>query len=204
MEIKIKKKKPMPMGQKIFYMISAIVIIGAFIYLGTKDFQAPKNKKSDNIAFAEEYGITTNNIFKYKSAKEIVEILKNGNGVIFFAFPENKWSKIYAIMLNETAIRSNIKEIYYYNFKSARSSNSHNYNQMTNILNDYLTTLDTDIKNIYAPSMVIIKNGTILFYDNETSIMTGTITPNEYWTTDKMKEKETIMQTMFETYLTIE
>ena len=201
MAIKIKKKKPMPTIQKVFYIISAIFLLGAFIYLGTKDFQAPNRRKSDNIAFSEEYGITSDNIFKYKTTKETLNIMQEGSGIIFFGFPENEWSKEYALMMNETAKKLNIKEIYYYNFKAARSSNNHSYNQMVEILKDFLPTMDTGTQNIYAPSMAIIKNGYVLFYDSETSITPGTIKPNEYWTKEIIIQKESMMQTMFETYL---
>ena len=201
MAIKIKKKKPMPTIQKVFYIISAIFLLGAFIYLGTKDFQAPNRRKSDNIAFSDEYGITSDNIFKYKTTKETLNIMQEGSGIIFFGFAENEWSKEYALMMNETAKKLNIKEIYYYNFKAARSSNNHSYNQMVEILKDFLPTMDTGTQNIYAPSMAIIKNGYVLFYDSETSITPGTIKPSEYWTTENIIQKESMTQTMFETYL---
>lgn len=202
--IKIKKKKPMPVGQKIFYIISAIFLIGAFIYLGTKDFQAPNRKKTDNQAFSEEYGITEDNLFKYKTTKETLEIMQNGSGIIFFGFPENEWSKEYALMINETAKKLNIKEIYYYNFKAARSSSNHSYNKMVEKLEDFLPTLDNGVQNIYAPSMAIIKNGFVVFYDAETSITPGTIKPSEYWSSESIMEKENMMQTMFETYINMD
>ncbi len=203
MEIKIKKKKPMPAWQKVFYIISAIFLLGAFIYLGTKDFQAPARRKSDNISFSEEYGITEDNIFQYKNTKETLEILKNGSGIIFFAFPENKWAKEYAFMLNDTAKKMDIKELYYYNFKAARSSNNHIYNQMVETLKDFLPTLDTGVQNIFSPSMAIVKNGNVIFFDSETAIINGNYSPSEYWTNQRMIEKEAIMQNMLETYKTI-
>ena len=203
MDIKIKKKKPMPIYQKIFYIISAIFLLGAFIYLGTKDFQGPIRKKSDNLSFALEYGITEQNVFKYKTTKEILEIMNNGSGIIFFGFPENKWSKEYATILNDSALKANIKEINYYNFKGARSSNNHSYNQMVTKLKDFLPILDNGVQNIYAPTLVIVKNKEVIFYDSETSVMTSSITPEEYWTKENINQKEEVLKSMFETYLSL-
>ena len=116
MEIKIKEKKPMPLFQKIFYIISFIFLIWAFIYLGTKNYNAPIKKLSDAESFTKEFGITSDNRFKYKNAKETLELLNTGTGVIFFSFPDNEWSYNYAEMLNDVAKDNNEEFIYYYNF----------------------------------------------------------------------------------------
>ena len=79
-----------------------------------------------------------------------------------------KWAKEYAFMLNDTAKKMDIKELYYYNFKAARSSNNHIYNQMVETLKDFLPTLDTGVQNIFSPSMAIVKNGNVIFFDSET------------------------------------
>lgn len=194
----------MPKMQKIFYVISAIFLLWAFIYLGTKDFQAPTRKKSDNLTFALEYNITEDNLFKYKTTKETLQLLSEGSGIIFFGFPENDWSKDYALILNKAAKKEGIKEIYYYNFKAARSSNNRSYNQMIEKLHDFLPVLDSGVQNIYAPSMVIVKNGNILFYDDETAIMSGNREPSEYWDLENKEEKEASIKSMIETYLSIE
>ena len=60
----------MPLFQKIFYIISFIFLIWAFIYLGTKNYNAPIKKLSDAESFTKEFGITSDNRFKYKNAKE--------------------------------------------------------------------------------------------------------------------------------------
>ena len=203
MEIKIKKKAPMPLFQKIFYVISAIFLLLAFIYLGTKDFQSSGRKISDNVTFAQEYNVTDQNIFVYKNTKDTLEFLNNGSGIIFFCFPENPWCSPYSEILNEVAKNKGFREIYYYNFKSARSSNNHSYLDMVRKLSDFLPVLDSGVQNIYAPTMVMIQEGNVIFYDNETSIIDGTMSPKDFWTNFKKNDKKHIFETMFDTYLSI-
>ena len=41
------KKKPMPMWKKIFYVKSFIFLLWAFIYLGTKNYNAHQRELTD-------------------------------------------------------------------------------------------------------------------------------------------------------------
>lgn len=197
MEIKIKEKKPMPLFQKIFYIISFIFLIWAFIYLGTKNYNAPIKKLSDAESFTKEFGITSDNRFKYKNAKETLELLNTGTGVIFFSFPDNEWSYNYAEMLNDVAKDNNEEFIYYYNFKNDRSNRNYYYTNIVKILESYVPTTDTGDKNIYAPSVVFVKDGVIVGYDDETSIMKGDTSVNNYWTNEKIISKKTNFNLMF-------
>ena len=197
MEIKIKEKKPMPLFQKIFYIISFIFLIWAFIYLGTKNYNAPIKKLSDAESFTKEFGITSDNRFKYKNAKETLELLNTGTGVIFFSFPDNEWSYNYAEMLNDVAKDNNEEFIYYYNFKNDRSNRNYYYTNIVKILESYVPNTDTGDKNIYAPSVVFVKDGVIVGYDDETSIMKGDTSVNNYWTNEKIISKKTNFNLMF-------
>lgn len=195
------KKPPMPLGQKIFYGLSFLFLLYAFMYLGTKNFNAPKQKLSDSESFAKEYGISKDNLFAYQSAKEIQEIMNTGSGIIFFAFPENEWSASYANILNIAGKEANMKTIYYYNFKNDRSLNNHYYNNIVSKLEAYLPVMDTHVYNLCAPSMILVKNGAVLYYDDETSYMRGNITVNNYWSQDKIAVKEETLRKNIILYL---
>ena len=52
----IVEKPKMPLWQKIFYIISAIFLIGAFIYLGNKNYKVNEKIKAEIIAI-------NNNVF---------------------------------------------------------------------------------------------------------------------------------------------
>ena len=127
--------------------------------------------------------------------------MNTGTAVIFFAFPENMWSHTYADMLNEVAKYFGIEEIYYYNFKNDRSVNNSYYENIVDQLDAYLPTLDTDIKNLYAPTLVLVKDGEIIAYDDETSILHGSLSVNDYWTMEKQEEKKVEFGVYFQKFL---
>ena len=67
------------------------------------------------------------------------------------------------------------------------------------ITNHYKNTDGT--QNIYAPTLVIIKNGEVLAYDDEVAINQGNILPEVYWTDYKKGIKLNHFKTMFINYL---
>ncbi len=183
------KKKPMSLLQKTFYVISFAFLIVAFIYLGTKNYNVPLKKMSDQESFNLEYEIIGDNVFKYKSAKEILNVLDAGSAVIFMAYPENTWSKVYAKLLNDVANNNRLEEIYYYNFRLDRSNNNHYYESIVEKVHSYLPVFDFKNDNLYAPTLLIVKDGSILYYDDETAIVRGKEDVDSYWSNDKKKEK---------------
>lgn len=191
------------MNKNVKYTIQGILfvlIIIAFIYIGTRDFST--KVIVDNEKFDQEYqNVSSNNVFTYASSQEVYTTLKNGSGIIFMGYPENKWSGYYANLLNETAKNSGIKQILYYNFYNDRKMKNATYQSIVLNLVDYLPMLDDGTHNIYAPTMIIVKNGHILAYDNETAINKGTITPEDYWDDYHMSAKISTFQHMFNLYL---
>ena len=186
--------------KKILQGISFIAIIIAFIYIGTRDF-SPKIE-IDNERFDKEYNnVSSNNVFTYVSASDVYTKLKTGNSIIFMAYPENEWSGYYANILNETAQELNIKEIFYYNFKNDRDNKNGTYQSMVLRLVNYLPTLDDGTTNLHAPALVVIKNGKIFSYDDETSIIKGNITPELYWTELQTGIKKSNLKSMLNDYL---
>ena len=195
------KKTPMPLFQKIVYIASAIFMFVAFIYLGTKDYNVPVKDFNDQENFTKDFGITNENIYDYKTASEILEIMNTGTGVIFFAFPENEWSHTYASLLNDVAKYYGLNEIYYYNFFNDRIMNNSYYENIVKKLNAYLPVLDNGTRNIYAPSMIMVKNGEIIAYDDETSILHGDVTVDDYWTYERQENKRVQLGVYFEKFL---
>jgi len=178
----IKKKAPMPLFQKVFYFFSFCFLIGAFIYLGTKDFNLPKKTLTNQENFTKEYGITANNLYQYKTAREVLELLNTGSGILFLAYPENKWSATIAELLNDVAKKYGVKEIYYYNFKLDRGNHNHYYENIVRQLTPYLQIVEDETLQLYAPTVIMVQNGNILYYDDETTIVRGDSSVEDYWT----------------------
>lgn len=176
-----------------------IAVIGALLIY--KYCKPPATVKVNN-NFNNEYNlIDENNVFVYKSIDDILITLDKGTGIIFLGFPENSWCQNYVKYLNDVAVSKNIDIIYYYNFKSIRESNTEKYKKLVNRLDDYLFLDDTGSYRLYAPTLVIVKEGKILSFDNETSLMTNPILPNEYWTEEKINSFKEKIGNYFDEYL---
>lgn len=97
-------------------------------------------------------------------------------------FPSNIWSHYYAEYLNEIAINNDVKEVYYYNFYKDRHLNNNTYTLIVNKLKNYLFFDDVGNKDLTAPTIVIVKSGEIVYFDNELVHLKGEIKPEEYFT----------------------
>lgn len=185
--------------KKVLQVFLFIFIIGGFIYVGTKDFDT--EVVIDNERFDQEYAnVSSENVFKYASAIDIYTALK-GNAVIFMGFPNNKWSGYYANILNEAAKDVGIEEILYYDFYQDRENQNATYQSIVLMLSNYLPTLDDGTQDIFAPTLIIVKNGKIIAYDNETSFVNGNIEPDDYWDEYQTMIKCNTFKVMFAEYL---
>ncbi len=158
-----------------------ILIIIAFIYIGHMDF-TPK-LEVDNEKFDHDYPLVNkDNVFTYVSASDVYSFLKNGSAVLFMGYPRNEWTGYYASILNDAAKEVGLKEISYYDFYDDRRLSNAVYQSIIIRLSEYLPSTDNNDQDIYAPTLIIVKNGTIIYFDNETSIRNGNIKPADYWT----------------------
>lgn len=170
------------MNKKIRYIVFGVLLI--LLLLISVYFIFIK-KENDNIKFSKEYNsVTKENIFVYKTKEEILNILEHGTGIVYFGYPECPWCMAYVPLLNEIAMNEGIEKIYYYNIKEDRKNNTEFYQKVVNILNDYLDYDQEGKKRIFVPNVTFVKNGEIIFNDNETSLISGG-SPSEYWTDEK-------------------
>ncbi len=197
------KKKPMPIVQKVFYVLSFFFLIFAFCYLGMKDYTPPISHVDDAAKFTEEYGITSQNVFHYKTSKEILELLNSGSGIIFLCYPENSWCSSYADLLNDIAIQNKVKEIYYYNISQDRTFNQRYYENIVKILESYLPVIEDNETNIYVPALILVKDGEIIKYDDETAIVKGKTSVTDYWTNERKMQKRNEMSLWFKQFLEV-
>ena len=179
-------------------LLFVFIIIG-FIWVGTKDFT--KNIVIDNERFDEDYVmVSKDNVFKYVNAVEVYASLKN-SAIIFMAYPSNPWSGYYANILNRAAKDAGIEEILYYDFYEDRENKNATYQSIVLSLSNYLTTLDDGSQDIYAPTLLMIKDGKVFHFDNETAFMVGKIDPKDYWNELRTGLKYNNFVTMFKEYL---
>ena len=178
------------MNKKKLIIIFSLIILVILIGLGLYFFL--NKEESDNKKFAEEYGIEEDNVFVYRTGDEIVKILENGTGIVYLGFPECPWCCAYVKYLNKVAKDEGIEKIYYYNILEDRKNNTETYKKIVSLLSDYLLYDEEGNERVFVPDVTFILNGEIIGHDNETSVITEDITPEEYWTSskvDRLKEK---------------
>lgn len=177
-------KKKMTTLEKVLYTLAFVVLLGLFIFLGTREYDTIET----NPSFHRDFNLVSDqNHFKYVKGKDILNVFVNKkDAIVFLGFPENIWSNQYASMIHNAAESAGIKEILYYNFFQDRQNNNSTYEELLKYIGNNVIILDQGSKEIYAPCLIMIKNGEIVYFDNETAIMNGTISPNAYWTSDKI------------------
>ena len=187
------------MKKKIIIIIGVVLVIALGV-LGYLYLNKEKNTNVDGKKFAAEYtSVTEDNVFVYRTIDEIINILEHGTGVVYLGFPECPWCTAYVPYLNEVAKANGVDKVYYYNIYNDRKENNDNYKKLVDILKEYLKFDEEGNKRIYAPSVIAVKDGEILDFDDETAWDTkGYKTPEEYWKNEDLEGLKKKLAKMFE------
>lgn len=145
---------------------------------------------TDQVKFSREYeSVGADNVFVYRNINEIIDILDNGTGIVYLGFPECKWCKAYVPYLNEVAKENNLEKIYYFNILEDRKNNTREYMEIVEILKFYLKYDEEGKRRVFVPTVIAVKEGSIVGFDDETSLDTkGYSEPSEYWTSEEVKD----------------
>lgn len=185
-------KKEEKKGKKLYIIIGVILFLVCSIgfYIG---FTSVGTKDTDAKKFASEYPVDKDNVFVYRTLEEINNILENGTGLIFLGFPECPWCRGYAPIINEIAKQKKLEKVYYFNIKNDREDNTKLYQKTVKLLGDNLRYDDEGNRRIYAPSLIAVKNGIIVGFDDTRYWNNKSYeTPEEFWNKEdltSMKEK---------------
>ncbi|MDD6224341.1 MAG: hypothetical protein PUB18_05000 [bacterium] len=171
-----------------------LIVIGLGITLATIFYfnqDSTKSNQKDSKKFSEEYEIGVDNVFVYSTGEEILNIMKNGTGIVYLGFPECPWCKAYVSYLNDFAKEEGIEKIYYYNILEDRKNNTKLYQEMVSILGEHLQYNDEGKHRIYVPNVSFHVKGKIIGNDYETSLDTHNLEkPEEYWTKKEVTDLE--------------
>ena len=184
--------------QMVIYFILFVILIGAFIYLGTLDYD---ESLPDNEQFAEDFSLVSeDNVFKYVNATDALMVANGTKGIVLFG-THNEWVNYYANIVNKVAKEVGIDTIYYYDFVSNRQDNNGTYETIVERLSDYVTYNDYGTPEIYAPSLLVVSGDEVLLFDTETSFVRGDIAPSEYWNSFNESAKMQELRNVFTEYL---
>lgn len=167
--------------QMVIYSIIFIICIVLFIVIGQIDFQ--KDIDTEAKKFHAIYDmVEDNNLYVFSDATDVLNIINGRSGVVLMGFPSNKWMNHYAYILNEVGKELGVEKIYYYDFQKDRDESNGTYETIVNKLKVYVPTNDQGIQDLQAPTVIVVKNGDIIGYFDDTSIIKGTVTPDIYYT----------------------
>lgn len=126
--------------------------------------------------------ITGECMIKNASQDDILAMLKNGTGVVFFSWIDCPWCHGYIDILNEAAINNEIN-VLYYDIYDDRDANNKFYQEVQKLIEDYVDiyayetygevkkAYDTSGKvRVYVPMTIIVDKGQIIGMDYSSSM----------------------------------
>lgn len=222
----------MDRNQKILLLIISVLIVISGI-IGFLAFKNEKDKpKIKTNEFKEEYeklngvvndyGYTYPTVevdadykIVYASEEDVLDILKKGNGVIYFGFPTCPWCRNMIKPLISAADSNGLEEIYYLNIMDIRDSlsvndsgdivtdkeGSKNYKKILKELDSILDTyyvkdamgndVSTNEKRLYAPTVIAVKKGKVVAHH------VGTVASQTDPYTELTKEQQEELYSIF-------
>jgi len=140
-----------------------LLFIGLITITGCSSIKvSDKSRMDDNEKFSLEYNVSKKNPFKYARVHDVIDLLNDGTGIVYFADSDDEKSLYYTDLILDTLNSNELNEIYYYNPSNIKENNTKNYKEIVSILRDYLPE-DGD-SNIYLdlPNLFFVKNGKVI------------------------------------------
>ena len=166
--------------KKVLYSI--LILLTTIFMVGCTNNVKEENKETEAEHFSSLYEkVDKDNVYKRISAKDAVDMVKEGTGILYLGFNTCPWCKQVVGVLNDAAKEKNITSVYYienfYNMRPDKNANPENkkeYNELLKLLDDVLpyekdeNGNDTDKKVIRVPLILFIQNGKIVSYHSGT------------------------------------
>lgn len=180
------------------YALMIIALIG-FILIGKHSFKK-EEVKEDKVTHKFNI-LTDDNVFKKANASQVLKKVNSGNALVFMGFEENKQSEYYASILNEVAKSLKIDNITYYDFYADRQENNATYEAIVNKMKNYLQKDDRGKIDFYSPTFFIIKEGKVIYYDDDASRIRANLSEEEYWNDYNRNLKKAYLEAGIKNYL---
>lgn len=196
-------KVEIPKANQIKIIINFVlvaVIITLLVIFRKEIFKATKSIP-DNERFYKEYtSVDVDNVYKYVTASETIELFKENQAIVLFGFKDCKWCQSYAPILDKVAKENGVETIYYCDIKKDRTNKTEEYNKLVDVLKNHLYEDDNGQKRIYVPDVYFIKDGNIVGHNNDTSLIEGAATEEYYSDSEKEKLENKLTELMKKVY----
>lgn len=152
-----------------------------------KEYESLNGEKLEGTEYSySNLSIPSDNKVIYKTDSEIIDVIKNETAVIYFGFNSCPWCRSMVNNLLDVTNELGIEKLYYVDVKDIRDtlefdedgnivrtkSATASYNELLSLLDEHLdyytitdksgNNVDTMEKRIYAPNVVVVKEGKVL------------------------------------------
>lgn len=125
-----------------------------------EEYESYNDVKNDN-GQTIEVSIPEKNTIKNVNEDEILSILEEKTGIVYFGFPTCPWCRNIIGVLTELANEKNIT-IYYFNPQNIRNESNGTYQKLVKKLDSYLDKDENGNKVLYVPDVYFVKDGKII------------------------------------------
>lgn len=190
--------------KNLFKLVVFIILIIAFIYFGTKDYKFNQKKKI-NEKNASSVLLNGKYVFNEINHSKVLNKLSSKNdSIIYVCVDGNKLCTKYGLLIDEVAKNFSIDTIYYYDIKEDRENNNGTYQKIINKLSDYVITDDLGKQNLYAPTLIFIKNGSVYNFDDSLVLSHGKKSIDKVWNEEIIEAKRSFLFEIMEGYISNE
>lgn len=194
-----KKEMILNFVRKIVYLILFSLVIFCFIYLSNKYSNQEEELKTINDYYKD---IEETDLYETINGTQMINKIKNGCNIIVIGSETSDWSKKYMEIITPIFKTFDIDKVYYYDINNDKAQKNSNYYDIKELLKGYLTQTDGSNSNLLAPSLYIINNGEVKYYNTDTVAMKNTIEIEEYWNEMTKTEFEIeLQQALYKYYL---
>lgn len=153
-----------------------------------EEYEMLNEKINDNNLKYPTVTLSDDNPFVYRSESEIIDILNNKTGVIYFGFSSCPWCRSVLPILEDAAREVGLAQVFYLDIQNIRDvleldendkvvtskEGSNGYYQIVELLDEYLSKysltnekgeeISTGKKRLFAPTVVGVLNGEIVSF----------------------------------------
>lgn len=190
--------------KKLLKFVIFVVLIIAFIYFGTRDYKT-NHKKKINEKNASSVLLNGDYVFNDINHSKVLNKLSSKNdSIIYVCVDGNKLCTKYGLLIDEVAKNYSIDTIYYYDIKEDRDNNNGTYQKIINKLSNYVVTDDLGEQNLYAPTLIFIKNGSVYKFDDSLTLIHGKVDIDKIWNEETIEAKRSYLFEVMEGYISNE
>lgn len=168
--------------RKIIYIVLFLIMIVSFVYLSEK---YASNSERKIYKINDYYENINNDRYQVVTSNELMPLLREGQNIIFIGSSHSAYSKKYIEELDTVFNDLKIDKVYYFDIDSDKYQKNSNYYEILDLLKGYLITTDDSNDNLYAPSLYIINDGQVMFYNIDTVATKNTQSVDDYWNVEQ-------------------